>query len=257
MTGAVQHDARERTEPVEPASGAGRVLSWRRMLLIVGALALFAVAMLASAIAGHPTIDLTPEGAAASPLPEERPTPTITPGVPPAQEGGGSDAALVGIGIALALIVSALAVLLLLWIVRRVIDLWRSRRLRRQPGADTDVEVGGADSPAESEPDGPTVRRGIAAARDAIEAHPAPTDAIIAAWVGLEETAADSGVGRGVSETPAEFTLRILLRRPGIERPAQELLAVYEGVRFGGHRGSEQDRALASRALALIEEGWR
>ena len=257
MTGAVQHDARERTDAVERAPGARRVQSGRRMLLIFSALALFAVAMLASAIAGHPRIDLTPEGATASPLPDERPTPTITPGAAPGQEDGGSDAALVGIGIVLALIVSALAVLLLLWIVRRIIDLWRSRRLRRQPGAATDVEVEVADAPAEAEPDAPTVRRGIAAAREAIEAHPAPSDAIIAAWVGLEETAADSGAGRGVSETPAEFTLRILLRRPGIEHPAQQLLAVYEGVRFGGRRGSEQDRALASRALALIEEGWR
>ena len=55
---------------------------------------------------------------------------------------------------------------------------------------------------------------------------------------------------------PSELFTRVVLALVS-GRPAQELLAVYEGVRFGGHRGSEQDRALASRALALIEEGWR
>ena len=44
MTGAVQHDARERTDAVERAPGARRVQSGRRMLLIFSALALFAVA---------------------------------------------------------------------------------------------------------------------------------------------------------------------------------------------------------------------
>src|SRR5699024_4436001 len=45
-------------------------------------------------------------------------------------------------------------------------------------------------------PDVPALRRGAAAARSVLDKKAVPTDAIIAAWVELEEAAASSGVPR-------------------------------------------------------------
>jgi len=108
-----------------------------------------------------------------------------------------------------------------------------------------------------SAPDAAVIRRGVTAAREGVTAVAEPGDAIVAAWIGLEETADDSGTARGLSETPAEFTLRILQRRPGVAEPAVRLLRLYEGVRFGGRTASENDRAQAHAALVEIERGWR
>ncbi|MDT0157491.1 DUF4129 domain-containing protein [Microbacterium sp. ARD32] len=252
MTGAVQHDAEDAT--VVGARRRGSVL--RRLLPVMITIALFAIAILATSIAGHPTLRAIPDY---TPVPEPRVTQTsdFVPQPPPQHEAEGPDSTLIIIGVVLALIVLGLLALGLAWLVRAIIDALRNGALPERAGAELDSEIAGAPLPEEAEPDAPVIRRGIAAARTAIEGDTDPGDAIIAAWIGLEETAKDSGAGRGVSETPAEFTLRILLRRPGIEDPTRRLLDLYEGVRFGGHAAGEPDRAAAAEALAQIEEGWR
>jgi hypothetical protein len=246
MTVAADDDTRK------SASAPARIWSWGSAGI---ALVLFAVAILAASVSGRPSIEVGRNEAVPLPLPGAQATPTGTP--PPPPGGDGPDDALLVIGLVLALIVVGLLVLLLIWGVRMLVRAWRDRPLRRQQGAEVDVDVQGADPVGDAEPDAPAVRRGIAAARTTVDAQADPSDAIVAAWVGLEETAADSGIGRALSETQVEFTLRMLLRRPGIEEPARSLLRLYEGVRFGGRVASEQDRAAASRALALIEDGWR
>lgn len=225
-----------------------------RWLVSSGVIVLFLIATLAAAVAGHPVF--TP----GEPDPEPLPQPTAPQTVPPMGIGEpqqqSDDLLLRIIGIVMVVLVVAAAVAALVMLVRAVLLHWRSRPLRRAEGAATDVAMN-AEAVTESAPDAPTMRRGIAAARAAIDLPSDAGDAIIAAWVGLEETAIDSGVGRGRSETPAEFTLRILLRRPGIEEPARRLLRLYESVRFGGHRADAAMREDAARALAEIEEGWR
>lgn len=226
----------------------------RRWLVPSGVILLFVIAMLAAAVAGHPVF--TPGEADPEPLPQ----PTAPQTAPPMGVGEprqqGDDTLLRIIGIVMVVLVVAAASAALIMLIRAVLLYWRSRPLRRSLGAATDVATN-AETVSESAPDAPTMRRGIAAARAAIELPSDARDAIIAAWVGLEETAVDSGVGRGRSETPAEFTLRILLRRPGIDEAAHRLLRLYESVRFGGHGADATMRADAARALAEIEEGWR
>ncbi|MGB3374297.1 MAG: DUF4129 domain-containing protein [Microbacterium sp.] len=235
------------------ASAAGSTSS--RSLLPSGiVLLLVVVAILAASVAGRPDLEIGRQESRPLPTPDAQATPTGTPGLPPAP---GSDSTLLIIGMVLALIVVSMLVVLLIWGIRMLIRAWRNRPLRRQQGAEGDVDVQGAGVPGESEPDAPAVRRGIAAARMAVDAHADPTDAIVAAWLGLEETAADSGIGRALSETQVEFTLRMLMRRPGIEEPARDLLRLYESVRFGGRIANESERAAAGRALMLIEAGWR
>jgi len=235
----------------ESATGPAGARSW---LLSGIVLLLFVVAILAASVAGRPELEIARQEPRPLPVPDAQATPTGTPAPPPAP---GSDSTLLIIGIVLALIIVTMLVVLLIWGIRLLLTAWRNRPLRRQQGAEVDAEVQGADVPGETEPDAPVVRRGIAAARTAVDAHADPTDAIVAAWLGLEETAADSGIGRALSETQVEFTLRMLLRRPGIEEPAGDLLRLYESVRFGGRIATETERTAAARALMLIEAGWR
>ncbi|SJN19111.1 transmembrane protein [Microbacterium esteraromaticum] len=243
MTMRADHEGRE-------AASVPRV---QRYLLIAAVLVLFVVAMLAASLAGHPTF--TPPVAERAPGPA--PTPVeITPGpestMPPPQDGIRGFVVLM----LLLLLVLLVVLVVLFFIVRALIGYWKNRPLRQREGVDTDEGVS-MEIFTDSAPDAPTMRRGIAAARTLIDTQADPGDAIVAAWVGLEETAADSGTARGRSETPAEFTLRILLRRPGLDEPAHRLLRLYEGVRFGGHSADEADRSAAVRALVEIEEGWR
>ena len=225
-----------------------------RWLVPSGVVALFVIAMSAATVAGHPVFTLGDSS------PEPLPEPTVQQTPPPLGAGEpqqqGDDTLLRIIAIVMVVLIVAAAVAALVILIRATLGYWRSRPLRRAAGAATDATMS-ADPVAEATPDAPTMRRGIAAARATIDLPTDPGDAIIAAWVGLEETAVDSGVGRGRSETPAEFTLRILLHRPGIDTPAHRLLRLYEGVRFGGHRADAGMREEAARALAEIEEGWR
>ncbi|HTN56593.1 MAG TPA: DUF4129 domain-containing protein [Microbacterium sp.] len=242
-------DAAEDTR--EPAVSPGSPQSWLRSGIV---LILFVAAILAASVAGRPELETGRQESRPRPLPDAQATATVMPDPPPTSS---SDETLLIIGVVLALIVVSMLVVLLIWVIRMLIRAWRNRPLSRQQGPEIDVEVHSADIPGEAEPDAPAVRRGIAAARTAVDAHADPTDAIVAAWLGLEETAADSGLGRALSETQVEFTLRILLRRPGIEDPARDLLRLYESVRFGGRVAGERERAAAARALMLIEAGWR
>lgn len=149
----------------------------------------------------------------------------------------------------------AVAVGVLWLLVRTAMQLWSQRRLRRREGASLATGLG---SPAaEEEADTRVVRTGIAAALHDIEGRPDPGDAIIAAWVGLEQSAAQAGFVRAAAETPAEFTRRIIVRTAGAAAEVDRLLRLYERVRFGGHLADEHDRAQARASLRRIQEVTR
>src|SRR5690606_28081777 len=98
----------------------------------------------------------------------------------------------------------AIAVLTLLFfgarlLVRYLRGLWRDRPLERREAAAVDamsVVIAGTDA----EPDAAIIRRGIDEALRTIDVDPAPGDSIVAAWVGLEESATDAGAGRAPHE---------------------------------------------------------
>lgn len=141
-------------------------------------------------------------------------------------------------------------------LIRYLVSLWRDRPLARRQASAVDPQVIAAPV-ADHDPDEATIRRGIAEALRTLGGRPQPGDSIVAAWVGLEESAADAGAGRAVSETPSEFTVRIIGRRAGITDDVVTLLDLYERVRFGGHDADEDDRARAAECLRGIQEGWR
>ncbi|WP_110589236.1 DUF4129 domain-containing protein [Microbacterium suaedae] len=148
----------------------------------------------------------------------------------------------------LAIVGAVLLSLLLRWLIRR-------RPRARRGGADVEA-IGFSETPSPVV-QAPVVRRGIDGALARIDDARPPGDAIVSAWVGLEEAAEDAGRARGVSETPAEFTARILGERVGADDELRILLGLYERVRFGGYDATDADRAAARHSLARMREVWR
>lgn len=230
----------------------------RRPIAVLSAAALFAVLIAAAAWQGIPRFTLAPS------VPRELPQEQITPparstGVP--LPSGHQDSSWLAIAAIVFFTVIGLLIATALFfavraLVRRLREWWNDRQTRVREGGDIDPQATNGMA-VDAEPDAEIVRHGIGAALQSIRAQSEPGDAIVAAWVGLEETAADSGVARGISETPGEFTRRIIARRAVLTGEADALLSLYERVRFGGYVAAEADRERARELLLRIEEEWR
>lgn len=142
-----------------------------------------------------------------------------------ARLGEGEAAAL------LALIGGALAVVI-----------WTRRRLR---AADPDDGASSADE-FDLEPV-------LAEARRELELGSDPRSSVIAAYAGMEAALDRLGWGRSSTETPTEFTRRILGRFDLDGRPVVELAALYEVARFSDRAISAAEQERAAIALAEIE----
>jgi len=102
----------------------------------------------------------------------------------------------------------------------------------------------------------PYLRRGLRRALDALGEDRPPRDAIVQAWLGLQEAAEDAGFQRGDSETPTEFTTRIL-RRVSVDPVALSTLRrLYLAVRFGEAEATRDDVAAARRSLETLQAQW-
>lgn len=222
-----------------------------------GIVGLFVVVMLAASVQGSPIItppEFAPATAPPIEIPEETAAPSGTPTPVPEPTNDIADTIL---GLIFLLLGIAVIAVVLVFVVRALLRMWQDRPLRTRDGGDIEFEGSAADASQETDAAAPAIRRGIDGALRSIDEQAQPSDAIVAAWVGLEENAADAGLTRGRSETPAEFALRIITRRTGIADAATALLKLYERVRFGGHLADESDRDAARAALNTIEEGWR
>ncbi|MHA7986478.1 DUF4129 domain-containing protein [Rathayibacter sp. CAU 1779] len=150
-------------------------------------------------------------------------------------------------------IIAALLIAYLVW--RRL----RGRGLRvtheTASGAVAFAETPAEEELEESDP-APAVARGIARALELVDEPREPGDAIVAAWLGLQEAAADSGVRRRPSETPAEYTARIISRIGADDAAATRLLRLYQGVRFGAHPATATDVDTARACLLALRASW-
>lgn len=229
----------------------------RRMVGAGAVVALLLVAMVAASFQGPARFDPPDFDTAPAPLPAITDGPAQTPLPMPTQTPlPANETAATVVSIILMVITAAVGALLLFLAIRALLRAWAARMPRRE------VDQAGEESfTVELEPDpeaaAPTIRRGIAAALRVIDEHAAPSDAIIAAWVGLEESAAEAGITRGRTETPAEFTLRVITHRSDVAADARTLLRLYERVRFAGRTADEADRTEARQTLAAIQDGWR
>ncbi|WP_243225958.1 DUF4129 domain-containing protein [Microbacterium sp. CIAB417] len=227
----------------------------RRVFGIGAVAALLLVVMIAASAQGTARFDPPDIDAwtAPRPGPEAMPTQEATP-LPVDPQTGGTAAQVVS---TILLVLGAVVLgIVLVFLVRAILRAW-AERLPRRDGVPAGAEEHVAETAPDPERTAPAIRRGIASALQEIDAHPDPADAIVAAWIGLEDTASDAGMSRGRSETPSEFTLRVIASRVDVAGDADALLHLYERVRFAGHRAGEDDRMRARQALANIQEGWR
>ncbi|MFF0344151.1 DUF4129 domain-containing protein [Kribbella sp. NPDC004875] len=219
-----------------------------------GALAVAAVVAVGVVVAGF--VVLASAGGPVRPVSDStlrstpRPLPTITPtqtapsatfGTPTAQSHPTEPPAwLQALWQAFAyLVVAAVVVLVVVAIVRVV----RKIRLPKTEPEDTDWERVKTERLVEA------VDAGLAR----IDSGTA-TDAVVACWVALEEAAASAGVPREASETPAEFTVRVL-GVGGISEPQLVRLGeLYREARYSTHGSSEQARTEARAALLRLRE---
>ncbi|HWD61815.1 MAG TPA: DUF4129 domain-containing protein [Humibacter sp.] len=137
------------------------------------------------------------------------------------------------------------------------------RRMLRRSGTVTEARKApvASASPAgpaarTDEPAAPIVAEGIERAIQLLDETREPHDAIVKAWLGLQDAATASGVRRRPAETPAEYTARIVSRFGADSQAADTLLALYQGVRFGSHPADETTVATARSCLTRLRESW-
>jgi hypothetical protein len=150
-----------------------------------------------------------------------------------------------------ALAIALLAAAVVIIVVRRVRD--RRRRVRTGARRAAPVAVAGAGPAAIA---APAVQRGIARALEILDSPRAPDDAIVAAWLGLEDAAREAGAPRGMSETPAEHAARIIRRFDTNGSATDILLRLYEDVRFGGRHADEVTVRTARECLVHVQRSW-
>jgi hypothetical protein len=108
----------------------------------------------------------------------------------------------------------------------------------------------------EVEPEAPVIRRGVEQALRLLDEEHEPGDAVMQAWLGLQESAEDSGIVRRPAETPTEFTSRIMSRAFADDRPIRTLLTLYLRTRFGDHPVTADDVTRARAALQGLVATW-
>lgn len=145
------------------------------------------------------------------------------------------------------------AMVLLLVAISLIIQRWQ--RIRRLPRLGVGVqeaedEIGALESTIQMR-----LRRAAQQARAELAGRQGgpPGDAVVAAWLRLEEAAAQGGAGREPHQTATEFTAALLARHTMSEPALDELRELYQRARFGppGQVG-EADAAAALAALDRI-----
>ncbi|GAB3612694.1 DUF4129 domain-containing protein [Humibacter ginsengisoli] len=143
---------------------------------------------------------------------------------------------------------------ILVYLIRRFL---RRSRVITEPrdGRVSAVSAPTADTRTD-DPIAPVVVRGIDRAIALLDDAREPHDAIVRAWLGLQEAAEASGAGRRPSETPGEYTTRIIARFGTDRDAALTLLDLYQGVRFGGHEVDASTVESARACLARLRDSW-
>lgn len=156
---------------------------------------------------------------------------------------GGSLVALLVVVLCVLVVASLGAVLLMLGP--------RRKRVRRNASA---VALA-AEDVEDARPVGELMLTGARKALAELRGRPTgpPSDAVVAAWLNLEEAAASSGAPRQDHQTPTEFTGALLTRYEVDTAAAATLRGLYQRARFGApDQVSAADAASAAEALERI-----
>jgi hypothetical protein len=153
--------------------------------------------------------------------------------------------------LAVVTVVALLVVANLIW--RWIRGHWRAPQVVGLRVAATDVlHV----APPEAEVEPARLLTGIELALQALAEEREPADAVVRAWLGLQETAEESGIVRRPSETPTEFAGRVLSGAFPNPEPLQTLLRLYLRTRFGDHPVTGDDVSAVREALERLLASW-
>jgi hypothetical protein len=129
-----------------------------------------------------------------------------------------------------------------------------ARVVRRRAGAREEREA--ADFVELAEPERVAEQMAAdAAEQDALLRGGEPRNAIVAAWHRFEVQGERAGVARHPSETSSEYAVRILDLVEADSGAVQRLAVLYREARFSEHQITEEHRATALEALAVIRHG--
>jgi len=189
-----------------------------------------------------------PEPAATAPAPAQRPG-EILPGDQPPPSYDVVTWIVVALSVA-----GAVLVAVLLWLLAR-----RFVRSLAAPEDDDgdDLTPGHATTATVAELPLPELQDAVATALARIDGAATPHDAVVAAWVALEDAAAEHGTRRDPAQTPTEFTARLLTghRDDGRTVPAPDvdtLRRLYQHARFTDRPVHPDDVDAARAALSHI-----
>ncbi|MFF3063681.1 DUF4129 domain-containing protein [Oerskovia sp. NPDC057915] len=98
----------------------------------------------------------------------------------------------------------------------------------------------------------PALRRGVQHAQHLLDTAATPRDAVTAAWIALEDAAADTGHRRHPAQTPTEFTTTVLDATPADPDAVTTLLRLYQRARFTTHPLTPHDVDAARDCLARL-----
>jgi Domain of unknown function (DUF4129) len=152
----------------------------------------------------------------------------------------------------IALVAAAVVVAIAAFLLR----LWRRRRMPSAPELHASSVQATQPLAPEPEAEPETLLTGIEIALQALDEQREPGDAVVRAWLGLQETAEESGIVRLASETPTEFTSRILNGAFADDRALRTLLRLYLRTRFGDHPVTAEDVASVRDALKKLVSNW-
>lgn len=161
-------------------------------------------------------------------MPERDPTlPEASPSAsPPAPEEPPTDTRWLGViaAVLLALLVAALVT----FAVRKLLALRRERTSARPDG----LTGGTAADSLGDDVDLPEIQDAVTRALAHLDGHARPRDAVVAAWVALEEAAERAGTRRDPAQTPTEFAGTVLAATPAPPAAVARLRTLYQRARF-------------------------
>jgi len=220
------------------------------MLVRGGVIAAIALAVLgaASATPWIVTFNLPSWGRVSRPLPS-MPEVTIAPQEQTADDQAlGRTLATVG-----AVLFTVLVAALVAFAVHRLVV--RLRAAWRPDDSEVEPDLLDADVPGESiTVDLASLATAVARARAHLEGHAEPGDAVITAWVALEDEAALQGAARHPAQTPTEFTAVLLEHTPAPADAVATLRGLYQRARFTTRPVTAEDVRAARDAIARIAD---
>jgi hypothetical protein len=145
--------------------------------------------------------------------------------------------------VAMKLVLVVVVVIVLVAIGRALLDRWGARAVTEDPEGAVDVV--------------PEVLLEAALEGERQLSRGTPANAVIAAWVALEDACRSAGVRDDDSRTAAELVTAVLRSRRVDRAPLDTLASLYREARFSTHPIGEEQRTTARESLVQVQSDLR